>query len=177
VSDLGPFAIRRIESSTTPGAPIVTTSGADAPVAVVLKRAAEIYADRVTGDVERGSPADAQVAEAMRSQSSAIDAEAVTPLLRSLSAPPTLVAPSHARDALAPETSVRHDTTGPSIDMTADAMRTSVFHPLSNLAAAPEPGAGGDAAARPAGHAAGGQPDQLRPLLDEFLPATPRARD
>ena len=122
MSDLGPFAIRRIEPGVSPDAPVVTPVAT--PASSLLTRAAEVYADRVSGAVERDSPADAQITDALRTRSAAIDAEALTPLLGRLAGPPALTAP---RDASAPP-----------IDPSADAMRTSVFHPLADLASTPD---------------------------------------
>jgi hypothetical protein len=170
VSDLGPFAIRRIESGASSGAPTVASSADDAPASPVLKRAAEVYVERLTGAVERGSPVDAQVAESLRTQSAAIDAETLTPLLAGLASPPSLVIPVRAHDALAPATSSSRDVTGASIDPSADAMRTSVFHPLADFAAAPDPGARGEA--RTSGRAPDTPADRLQPLLDKFLKST-----
>lgn len=181
MSDLGPFAIRRIESRGTPGAPSVPSSTADPPAVSVLERAAEVYARRVTGEVERDSPDDTQIAESLRTQSAAIDAQALTPLLGSLSGPPSLVIPSREHDALAPATSAPRDPNSPSIDpsvapLAAD-LRTSVFHPLADLAATPRDAGRDEPGARTRDRQADKPAERLQPLLDKFLPAPTRTRD
>jgi hypothetical protein len=156
MSDLGPFAIRRIDRGTASPGPIETPPAADAAALPVLKRAAEAFVDRLTGDVERNSPADAQVAESIRVQSGTIAAAALTPLLGSLTVAPSLVVPAR-------------DSSGPSVDPSHDAMRTSVFHPLAELAQPKSANADGDAGAGTPGRATGQAAGQLPPLLDPFL--------
>lgn len=172
--DLGPFAIRRIEPGASPGVPAVTSAAEQPPTASVLTRAVEAFGDRVTGAVERDSADDSQIAEAIRAQSAAIGADALTPLLGWLSAPPALSPVDRMPDAPAPAPDTSRASTHPSVDPSADAMRTSVFYPLSDLASTPA--TGGDAGARTVG-STHDRSERLRPLLDPFLPVTPRTRD
>ena len=134
--DLGPFAIRRIQADGTSSLPVLAEPAAAQPASLVAKRAAAAYASRAGGDLQPGSTDDALVTQALQSLSGGIGAEALTPLLDSLTAPvpaASLAATPQADGSPASPSTAPAGVGGPS----TDALRASVFHPLSDLPAGP----------------------------------------